>query len=52
MSAAKANKQRARAAEIRAEIERLHPAASTGHPLSTMKVRSLEKELAALRFKD
>lgn len=49
MSASKANKQRQRAAEIRAELERL-PNVQT--PFIVARRRRLEQELRGLRFKD
>lgn len=49
MSASKANKQRERAAEIRAELERL-PDVQT--PFMRNRRQRLEKELRELRFKD
>jgi len=54
MSAAKANRQRVRAQEIRTEIARLMdlPAPALGNRITQDRIRRLETELRGLRFKD
>jgi hypothetical protein len=52
MSASKANKQRVRAAEIRAEIDRLSnlPGPARGNRIVLVRIQNLEAELRRLRF--
>lgn len=50
MSASKANKQRARATAIRAEIERFAEFARNGNSVAQKRIRRLEEELRGLRF--
>lgn len=51
MSASKVNKQRARAAAIRAEIERFAEFARNGDSVAQKRIRRLEEELRTLRFR-